>query len=116
MAATCGVCMKPLVQNPTRGLAIDMFCYSVRKQIAAMIAVLDGVDLIVFTGGIGENDARYARSICAGLSWAGVSLDEVRNMTANDPISDSLSRFAVRVLPSQEGEQIAHHTWALMQS
>ena len=42
--------------NPDARLAIDMFCYSVRKQIAAMIAVLGGIDLIVFTGGIGEND------------------------------------------------------------
>ena len=38
-----------------------MFCYSVRKQLAAMIAVLDGVDLIAFTGGIGENDGEAAR-------------------------------------------------------
>lgn len=54
--------------------------------------------------------------ICAGLFWAGVSLDDARNMTAKDPISDSPSRFVVRVLPSQEDEQIARHTWALMQS
>jgi acetate kinase len=97
-------------------LAIEMFCYSVRKQVAAMISVLGGVDIFVFTGGIGENDAQVRAMICSGLSWAGVSLDEARNMTANDPISDSLSRFAVRVLPSQEDEQIARHTWALMQS
>ena len=48
-------------------LAIDMFCYSVRKQIAAMMAALGGVDLIVFTGGIGENDGEVRASICAGL-------------------------------------------------
>ena len=61
-------------ENHNARLAIDMFCYSVRKQIAAMIAVLDGIDLIVFTGGIGENDGAVRGSICAGLSWAGVSL------------------------------------------
>ena len=61
--------------NPDARLAIEMFCYSVRKQIAAMMAVLGGVDLIVFTGGIGENDGEVRASICAGLSWAGVSLD-----------------------------------------
>ena len=48
--------MTPHPTNPDARLAIDMFCYSVRKQIAAMIAVLGGIDLIVFTGGIGEND------------------------------------------------------------
>ena len=47
--------------NVDARLAIDMFCYSVRKQIAAMIAVLGGADLIVFSGGIGENDRRSAR-------------------------------------------------------
>jgi hypothetical protein len=53
-------------------LAIQMFCYSVRKQLAAMIAALDGVDLIVFTGGIGENDGEVRAAICDGLSWSGV--------------------------------------------
>jgi len=65
----------------------------VRKQIAAMIAVLEGIDLIVFTGGIGENDAEIRAAICAGLAWA-------------------LPR-KVLVLPSQEDEQIARHSWAL---
>ena len=49
-----------------------MFCYSVRKQIAAMAAVLEGVDIIVFTGGIGENDAEVRAAIVDGLSWVGV--------------------------------------------
>ena len=65
-----------------------MFCYSVRKQIAAMIAALDGVDLLVFTGGIGENDVEARAAICGGLSWLGVSLDEARNRSADNPIND----------------------------
>ena len=88
-------------ENHNARLAIDMFCYSVRKQIAAMIAVLDGIDLIVFTGGIGENDGAVRGSICAGLSWAGVSL------------GPAPSNVLVRVLPSQEDEQIARHTWTI---
>ena len=87
--------------NPDARLAIDMFCYSVRKQIAAMIAVLDGIDLIVFTGGIGENDGAVRESICAGLSWAGVSL------------GPAPSSVLVKVLASQEDEQIARHTWTI---
>jgi acetate kinase len=79
--------------NAAARLAIEMFCYSVRKQIAAMIAVLGGVDLIVFAGGIGENDGEVRASICEGLSWAGIG--------------------RVQVLASQEDEQIARHTWAL---
>ena len=99
--------------NADARLAIQMFCYSVRKQMAAMIAALDGVDLIVFTGGIGENDGEARAAICGGLSWIGVSLDEARNRSANNPISDPASRCPVLVLASQEDEQIARHTWAL---
>jgi acetate kinase len=75
------------------GLAIRMFVYSVRKQIAAMAAALEGLDLLVFTGGIGENDAQTRGEIRAGLAWMG----EVR----------------VEVLPANEDEQIARHAWAL---
>ena len=102
--------------NRDARLAIEMFCVSVRKQIAAMIAVLDGLDMLVFTGGIGENDAQVRAEICSGLSWIGVSLDEARNRSASNPVSDGQSRCLVQVLPSQEDEQIAHHTWALVAS
>jgi acetate kinase len=94
-------------------LAIQMFCYSVRKQVAAMIAALDGVDLIVFTGGIGEKDEDARAAICGGLSWIGISLDEARNRSANNPINEPASRCPVLVLASQEDEQIARHSWAL---
>jgi|LNAP01.1.fsa_nt_gb acetate kinase len=99
--------------NADARLAIQMFRYSVRKQVAAMIAALDGVDLIVFTGGIGENDGEARAAICDGLSWIGVRLDEARNSSANNPINDPSSRCLVLVLASREDEQIARHTWAL---
>jgi acetate kinase len=79
-------------------LAIAMFCYSVRKELAAMTAVLGGVDAIVFTGGIGENDAEVRATICAGLAWLGAGG----------------ARCSVRVVASQEDEQIARHTAALL--
>ena len=100
--------------NVDARLAIQMFCYSARKHLAAMIAALDGVDLIVFTGGIGENDAATRSEICGGLSWIGVALDEARNSAATNPISAPASRCAVLVLPSQEDAQIARCTWALL--
>ena len=90
-------------------LAIDMFCYSVRKQIAAMIAVLGGADLIVFTGGIGENDREVRGAICDGLDWAGVVLEDQHDR-------GSTQRCQVHVLPSQEDEQIARHTFAFASS
>jgi acetate kinase len=100
--------------EPDTRLAIDMFCYSVRKQIAAMIAVLEGVDLVVFTGGIGENEEHVRGAICSGLTWAGISLDDVRNRAAGNPLSDPKSACKVLVLPSQEDEQIARHSAALL--
>jgi acetate kinase len=97
--------------NPDARLAINMFCYSVRKQIAAMMAVLGGVDLVVFTGGIGENDGEVRASICAGLSWAGVSLDDAWDHSSPNPGKPPVCR--VMVLPSREEEQIARHTGAI---
>jgi acetate kinase len=96
--------------NANARLAIAMFCYSVRKQLAAMIAALDGADLVVFTGGIGENDVEARAAICGGLSWLGVTLDQARNRSTSNPINDSGSRCAVQVLVSREDEQIARHT------
>ena len=101
------------LSNTDARLAIQMFCYSVGKQVAAMIATLDGIDLLVFTGGIGENDAQVRAAICSHLSWIGVSLDEGRNQSADNPVNGAASRCVVRVIASQEDEQIARHTSAL---
>lgn len=94
-------------------LAIQMFCYSVRKHVAGMIAALDGAALLVFTGGIGEHDAEVRTGICDGLSWFGVRLDPERNQSSEGCISDAGSCCAVRVLSSEEDAQIAVHAAAL---
>ena len=99
--------------NADAALAIRMFCYAVRKQLAAMWAVLDGVDAIVFTGGIGEHDAAVRAEVCTGLSSLGVQLDEARHRALINPISATGSSCRVHVLPSLEDEQIARHTWVL---
>jgi acetate kinase len=75
-----------------------------------MIAALEGLDLLVFTGGIGEHDEKVRAEICSGLSWLGVSFDPARNQSLEDPISGSTSRCSVRVLPLEEDAQIAAHT------
>ena len=101
------------LSNTDAQLAIQMFCYSVGKQIAAMIAALDGVDMLVFTGGIGENDAQVRAGICSHLSWIGVRLDEHRNLSAQNPVNTATSRCMVQVIVSQEDDQIARHAFAL---
>jgi acetate kinase len=102
--------------NADARLAIQMFCYSVRKQIAAMIAALGGVDMLVFTGGIGENDVEARAAICGDLSWFGLALDPARNRSVKNPISLPGSRCAVQVVVSREDDQIARHTWDLTRS
>lgn len=88
-------------------LAIAIFCQSACKQIAAMIAVLDGLDLLVFTGGIGEHDPAVRETICVGLRWIGVRLDERHNAASLGRIEGPDSRCDVRVMPSNEDEQMA---------
>ncbi len=83
--------------NADARLAIAMFCYSVRKQVAAMGAALGGIDMLVFTGGIGENDTLVRADIREGL----------RGMSSRPDGPD------VRVITSQENEQIALHAWRL---
>ncbi len=95
-------------------LAIQMFCYSVRKQIAAMIAALDGVEMVVFSGGIGENDEAVRAAICVGLSWAGIGVDPDRNRAGESLLSDPESQCAVRIVRSEEDEQIARHSWSFL--
>lgn len=99
--------------NANANLAVRLFCYSVRKQIAAMIAALGGVDRIVFTGGIGEHDTQVRASICAGLAWVGVVIDEAKNASQHACIKGNGSLVHVNVMPSEEGRQIAAHTWKL---
>ena len=78
-----------------------------------MMAALGGLDRLVFTGGIGENDAEAREAICGGLSCFGIELDVGRNRSAENAIGASALRCAVRFMASQEDEQIARHTRAL---
>ncbi len=105
---------KAETSKPDAGLAVAMFCLSVAKEIAGMIVALDGIDTLVFTGGIGEHDAAVRATIGRHLEWAGVRLDEGRNDVAVDRIDHPDSRCRVYVLPSREDEQIAWHTRKLV--
>jgi len=100
--------------QPDARLAIDMFVLSVRKQIAAMAAVLQGIDALVFTGGIGEHDGELRADVCDGLAWAGIRLDPARNRSSESRIDADGSRCEVRVLPTQEERQICLHVHGLL--
>jgi acetate kinase len=94
-------------------LAIDIFCYRVRKYIGAFLAAMGGADAIVFTGGIGENSPEVRAKICEGLEWAGLSVDGEKNQKtigAEDMISRDDSRLAAYVIPTDEELLIARDT------
>ena len=71
--------------NADARLAIEMFCYSIRKQVAAMIAALDGVEMLVFTGGIGEHDAEVRAEICGGLPGLASASTPAQNQSRKTP-------------------------------
>ncbi|NOX80550.1 MAG: acetate/propionate family kinase, partial [Deltaproteobacteria bacterium] len=107
--------MKTLLErrdsDPRASLAVEMFCYHVRKHIGALAAVLEGLDTLVFTGGIGEQAAPVRRSVCRGLAYLGVRLDPALNESHAGTISAADGSCKVRVVPTDENLMIARHTY-----
>jgi len=87
--------------------AIEFFCYQVRKWIGAFAAALGGLDLIVFSGGIGEHSSEIRRRICNDLQFLGIGLDEARNLNNESIISTADSKVPVYVIPTNEELMIA---------
>jgi acetate kinase len=99
--------------DPRARLAVEVFSRSARKGIGGLIAILGGLDLLVFTGGIGEHDALVRASICRGLEPFGIALDPAANEQNRETISASAS-VRVRVLKTNENAQIARHAYRLL--
>jgi acetate kinase len=110
--------MKTLLERrdsePDAALAVAMFCYQLRKHIGALTAVLGGLDLLVFTGGIGERAAPVRWEVCRGLEHLGIEFDRRRNDASADTISADDSRCLVRVIATNEDLMIARHTHQLI--
>jgi acetate kinase len=94
-------------------LAVEMFCYRVRKYIGAYLSILGGDAAVAFGGGIGENAPSVRARICAGMSWHGLTLDEERNAAAlgtEARISTDDAKIHAYVIPVDEAVIIAHDT------
>lgn len=106
--------MKFLLQqrgtNPHAAVAINMFCYQLRKWIGAYAAALNGLDTLVFTGGIGEHAAEIRAEICAGLQFLGIEIDSGKNSSEAAIISSASSSCTVRVVATDEDLMVARHT------
>lgn len=101
--------------NERAQLALDMFCYQVKRYIGAYAAAMGGVDAIVFTAGVGENDIHTRQQVCAGLEFLGVKLDADRNNVRGKvtEISASDSKVKVFLIPTNEELAIAQDTLRL---
>jgi len=94
-------------------LAIDMYCYRIRKYIGAYYAVLGHLDALVFTAGIGENSPLIRKQSCAGLDRFGIRIDDVRNVHTGAGVFEIQTGDApvrVLVVPTNEELEIAHQT------
>jgi acetate kinase len=94
--------------------AVDLFCYRAKKYIGAYAAVLGGLDVLVFTGGIGEHAPAVRARICDGLDFLGIRLDASRNEADAALISSPESRAKVRVIKTNEDLMIARHVLATL--
>jgi acetate kinase len=97
-------------EEATAQAAIDQFCARVAEQIAVMATATEGIEILVFTGGIGENSPEIRSNICARLRWIGLRLDETANATAREHISLPESQCHVLVMPTDEELVIGQHT------
>jgi len=100
--------------NADAAEAIEMFCYQIKKAIGALAAALGGLDLLVFTGGIGEHAAAVRAEACQGLAHLGLAIDPRRNDSNQDTISAADSRCRVRVIPTNENLMVARHAARLV--
>ena len=101
--------------NERAQLALNMFCYQVKRYIGAYAAAMGGVDAIVFTAGVGENDIHTRQQVCAGLEFLGVELDADRNNVRGKAteISAADSKVKVFLIPTNEELAIAQDTLRL---
>jgi acetate kinase len=96
-------------ENADSRRAIDLFVYRILREIGSLVAALGGIDGLIFTAGIGENDAATRAEVASGLAWAGLTLDERANSTGGPRISTGAGPD-VWVIPTNEELVIARQT------
>jgi acetate kinase len=111
--------IKKLMNDPASGakLAYDMYAYRIKKYIGSYAAVLNGIDAIVFTAGVGENDSLVRELACADLQYLGIALDADKNslrLPGIREINTKTSRVKVLVIPTNEELEIATQCESLM--
>ena len=96
--------------------AINLFVYRIGRELGSLVAALGGLDVLVFTGGIGEHAAPIRAQVCQDAQWLGVRLDTAANLTGGPKISADDSAVSVWVIPTDEDLMIARHTHAVLRA
>jgi acetate kinase len=96
---------------PRARLAIDLYCYRIRRELGSLAAALGGVDALVFTGGIGENAAPIRARVLDDARWLGVECDAGANDAGGPLLTTAASAVEAWALATDEELMIAHHTW-----
>ena len=99
---------------PAATLALDVFVYRARRELGSLAAALGGLDAVVFTAGIGENQPQVRRRICSDAAWLGLELDVAANERHGPRISAAGSRVSAWVVPTDEEAMIARHVVRLL--
>jgi acetate kinase len=103
-------------QAPRAKLAIDLYCYRIRRELGSLAAALGGVDALVFTAGVGENSAAIRARILDAAAWLGVEPDAAANTAGGPLLTTASSRVAAFAVPTNEELMIATHTRNLVRS
>lgn len=97
--------------SPRAKLAVDLYCYRIRRELGSLAAALGGLDALVFTAGVGENAAVIRERIMRDAEWLGVEADAAANKQGGPRISSASSRVSAWVIPTNEEGMIAAHTF-----
>jgi len=110
--------MRSLLESsePRAKLAIDLYCYRIRRELGSLAAALGGVDALVFTGGIGENSAAIRARVLEDASWLGIERDVAANDAGGPLLTSPDSRVLAFAVPTNEELMIATHTRAVIRS
>jgi acetate kinase len=100
--------------DPRAAEAIALFVYRVVREVGSLAAALGGLDGLIFTAGIGENDAPIRAEIAEGCRWLGLEIDVARNTGGKGRISADASKVSAWVIPTDEERMIARHTSAVL--
>lgn len=104
------------LDQPQIKLAFDMLCYSIKKYIGAYVAVMGGLDYLVFTAGIGEKSEKVREAVCENMEYLGIELDKDKNLNMNKPfgeivdLSKPTSKVRILRIPTDEEYMIAIDT------